>query len=227
MTNFDASAEEYLRRFIQQRPKLVGHTKNVLAQEIQSGTTILDIGAGPGILIQLLEDFKTDCTVYGIEINDKFHSYGQHVSKKVMRNRYVPILADARSIEQADLPAADSICLLRSLHEISPTLEERAQLIGSLQHRAKPNGLVLITDPSYIDEVHRNPQKYVQKIKQSQDHMLRTLGHSHAVHELPSQNQIKRVLPLEDMRVKIFEDEMTETTGITKTYWIIGKYAST
>ena len=218
----------YLQHFLRERPEMRQQTTEILNVEIEDGMSVLDIGAGPGVLFQLLDQQRQDCVVYGLERNPDFHAYGEMLSRVSSRNRYVPIFGDARNYTTSFLPV-DVLCFLRSFHELSPLLEERIRTVELLKQFTKPEAKVIITDPFYTEEAYRNPEMYQSAIAAAQGYLQRTFGHSHSVAELPPPAKVRSLLEtsLSDIRVSIFSDELTRATDIIQTYWIIGRSVST
>src|SRR3989344_1031526 len=112
-------AEEYLFKFIAQRPFMVRNAKRVLKSHIPAGSYVLDVGAGPGVLASMLEEITNNCVIYGIEINPSFHLYGADLAKRLKNNKYVPINEDIKKMYSPNpnrIEPVYIVCFMRSLH---------------------------------------------------------------------------------------------------------------
>lgn len=114
-----------------------------LAKEIESKSTILDIGCGLGILACLLA--KKNCRVYGIDIEEDNLKVAERLSE--MLN--VGELCTFQKIESNVLPfdtyTFDYVILSWTLHDIK--LGDREPLLSECVRVLKPHGKLLILDP--------------------------------------------------------------------------------
>ena len=135
----------------------------ILAKEIRSGSTVLDIGCGLGILASLLAE--KNCQVYG-------------VAKRLSKMLKVEKLCTFHKVESNKLPfnpaTFDYVVLSWTLHDIK--LEEREPLLAECIRVLKPDGKLLILDPESrlnFDQLHEMLSN--QPVKRMQRKILSTV----------------------------------------------------
>ncbi len=216
-------ANEYVKRVITNRPKVTKATEEIIRQYIPNNSVILDIGSGPGILAHLIENIKKGCTIIGVEIDATFHQANEKIAKNMQKNTFVPILGDISKIEYFDR-AIDILYLSRSLHEIANDMDLQKKILVSLVQKLSVNGRIIIIDPYYIEKVSENPEKYKREIDSARKSLNQILGHSHSLREIPPpaiiQKELNEIMHIDKMMT--FDDELTDWTGIVKSYCIIG-----
>ncbi|RLG20365.1 hypothetical protein DRN74_05680 [Candidatus Micrarchaeota archaeon] len=114
-----------------------------LADEVDSESTVLDIGCGLGILACILA--KKGCRVYGIDIDADSLSVAKRLSKMLR----VEKLCIFQKVESNTLPFETStfhyVILSWTLHDIK--MENHELLLSECIRVLKPEGRLLILDP--------------------------------------------------------------------------------
>jgi len=115
----------------------------ILAREIRSKSTVLDIGCGLGILACLLA--KKNCRVYGIDIDKD----NLRVARRLSETLNVDKLCDFQKAESSRLPfnvsTFDYVALSWTLHDIK--LDDRESLLSDCIRVLKPDCKLLVVDP--------------------------------------------------------------------------------
>jgi len=115
----------------------------VLADEVNSRLTVLDIGCGLGILACILA--KKDCQVYGIDIDEDSLKVAKRLSKMLgAEKRCVFQKAESNTLP-FETSTFDYVILSWALHDIK--MENRELLLSECIRVLKPCGRLLILDP--------------------------------------------------------------------------------
>ncbi len=126
-----------------------------LAQRLEAGGTILEVGCGTGnLLVQLAKTFPTACCI-GVDIDEESLALArQRLEKAGIADR-----AQARqgTVGQAVTPASvDAVAMVEVLHEIAPHI--RPSVIQESAAALKPGGWMVIVDetyPSTLEEMRK------------------------------------------------------------------------
>jgi ubiquinone/menaquinone biosynthesis C-methylase UbiE len=129
-------------RYVQSLDFLVNRHE-VLAKEINSRSTLLDVGCGLGLLACLLA--KKNCQVHGIDIEED----NLRVARRLSKILDIEKLCAFQKAESNTLPfntsIFDYVVLSWTLHDIK--LENREPLLSECIRVLKPNGKLLVLDP--------------------------------------------------------------------------------
>jgi ubiquinone/menaquinone biosynthesis C-methylase UbiE len=115
----------------------------ILADEVNSRSTVLDIGCGLGILACILA--KKYCQVYGIDIDGDSLKVAKRLSKMLsVEKRCVFQKAESNTLP-FETSTFDYVILSWTLHDIK--MENRELLLSECIRVLKPCGRLLILDP--------------------------------------------------------------------------------
>jgi 2-polyprenyl-3-methyl-5-hydroxy-6-metoxy-1,4-benzoquinol methylase len=110
-----------------------------------SGASLLDVGCGPGTLLQ----FLSDVNYTGIDRNERYISEAQE--RYGTRGRF--ILGDVRDVPKLGLPPFDMITMFGLLHHLDDS--QAAELMAAARPLLRAGGRLVTTDPCFI--ARQNP----------------------------------------------------------------------
>jgi 2-polyprenyl-3-methyl-5-hydroxy-6-metoxy-1,4-benzoquinol methylase len=110
-----------------------------------AGANILDVGCGPGTLLQ----FLSDVNYTGIDRNERYIHEAQQ--RYAGRGRF--ILADVREVAHMGFPPFDIVTMLGLLHHLDDS--QAADLMNAVRPLLRTGGRLVTTDPCFIDR--QNP----------------------------------------------------------------------
>jgi 2-polyprenyl-3-methyl-5-hydroxy-6-metoxy-1,4-benzoquinol methylase len=110
-----------------------------------SGRALLDVGCGPGTLLQ----FLSDVNYTGIDRNERYISEAQQ--RYAGRGRF--ILADVGEVAAMGFPPFDIVTMFGLLHHLDD--DQAAGLMAAVRPLLRAGGRLVTTDPCFIDR--QNP----------------------------------------------------------------------
>jgi len=138
----------------------------ILAKEIKSRSTVLDIGCGLGLLACLL--VKKNCRVYGIDIEEDNLRVARRLSKMLDVEKRCTFQKAESNTLSFSTSTFDYVVLSWILHDIK--MENREPLLSECIRVLKPNGKLLVLDPESqldFDQIQELMSKqHVRRIQQ-------------------------------------------------------------
>jgi ubiquinone/menaquinone biosynthesis C-methylase UbiE len=114
-----------------------------LGKEVESKSTVLDVGCGLGILACLLA--KKNCRVHGIDIEEDNLKVAKRLSEMLNVDELCTFQKTEPNVLPFDTYTFDHVILSWTLHDIK--LEDREALLSECIRVLKPHGKLLILDP--------------------------------------------------------------------------------
>lgn len=141
----------------------------ILANEIKSGSTVLDVGCGLGLLACLLA--KKNCRVHGIDVEEDNLRVAKRLSKMLDVEKLCTFQKAESNTLSFNTSTFDCVVLSWTLHDIK--MENREPLLSEYTRVLKPNGRLLILDPeSQLDFNQIQEMLSKQPIKRIQQKVL-------------------------------------------------------
>jgi len=138
----------------------------VLAEEIKSRSTVLDIGCGLGLLACLLAE--KNCRVYGIDIEEDNLRVARRLSIMLDIEKRCTFQRTKSNTLSFSTSTFDYVILSWTLHDIK--LENREPLLSECIRVLKPDGKLLVLDPESqlnFDQLqHMMAKQPVKRIQQ-------------------------------------------------------------
>ena len=141
-----------------ERPERLAELKidEILAKlQLQPGTVVADIGAGPGVFtMPLAKAVAPGGKVYAVEIDQQFLD---HIKQKVEQQHVTNAVLVLGKFTDPNLPAKDVD--LAFFHDVLHHVEDRAGYLKSLAKYIKPSGRIAIVELDPVKGSHRDDPK--------------------------------------------------------------------
>lgn len=130
------------------------------------GASLLDVMCGPGYLLGKIKERRPDLSLSGVDINDRYVSYGQKTYPEVTFEK-----GDVLNWKPKE--KFDIVVCTGSVHHIPYDLQEGA--LANIASMAKPGALVVISD-CYVDDYSTEAERKQAAAKLGYEYIRETIA---------------------------------------------------
>lgn len=128
--------------------------------------SVLDLMCGPGYLLGKLREVRTDLTLVGVDIDQRYVDYGNKTYPSVDFSQ-----GDVLTWND-DGEKYDTVVCTGALHHIP--CEQQEQVVANIASLVAPNGMVIITDP-YIADYATETERKLNAAKLGHEYLRHTI----------------------------------------------------